>query len=79
MLEVIPGHYYRHYKGNLYRVSCLATDTETGELMVVYQDTNAESHIWVRSYKMFTEKVIYNKTIVSRFKEVVIKNEGGVR
>lgn len=28
----------KHYKGNEYKVLTLATHTETGEAMVVYQD-----------------------------------------
>ena len=37
---------YRHYKGNLYRLVCIARHSETLEDMVVYQDVNAPEKIW---------------------------------
>ena len=35
--EVLPGHYYRHFRGNVYQVIGIATHTETKEKMVIYQ------------------------------------------
>lgn len=37
---------YRHYKGNLYRVLCVAKHSETLEDMVVYQDAIDEAKVW---------------------------------
>lgn len=33
--EILPGHDYRHFKGNIYQVIGTATHTETEEKMVV--------------------------------------------
>ena len=48
---------YRHYKGNLYRVLCVAKHSETLEEMVVYQDTGDESKVWARPLSMWSEEV----------------------
>lgn len=58
MVEV--GSTYRHFKGGVYQVICIAKDSETLEDMVVYE--NVENHkIWVRSYENFTSKVDLHK------------------
>lgn len=33
----IPGQTYRHYKGGLYKVISMSTDSETGKPYVVYE------------------------------------------
>jgi len=48
---------YRHFKGNEYRVLCLATHSETLESMVVYQALYGERGIWVRPAAMWSEPV----------------------
>lgn len=35
--EILPGCYYRHFKGNIYQVVGVAIHTETEEEMVVYR------------------------------------------
>lgn len=45
---------YRHYQGNMYMVLHLATNVDTQESMVVYQDINTYK-IWVRSLKSWNE------------------------
>lgn len=50
---------YEHYKGGRYNVMGLATQTETGEVFVVYAtfgDKDPRKH-WVRPYEMFNEQV----------------------
>ena len=42
------GEYYRHFKGNVYRVIHIAKHSETLEEMVVYQAMYGERGIWVR-------------------------------
>ncbi|MCQ2228797.1 MAG: DUF1653 domain-containing protein [Bacteroidales bacterium] len=49
--------YYRHYKGNYYRVLSEAKHSETLEEMVVYQAMYGEQAIWVRPKGMFYEQV----------------------
>lgn len=52
---------YRHFKGNLYKVICIARDSETLEDMVVYQALYGNYDIYVRSLDNFESKVDINK------------------
>ena len=60
MREIRRG-LYRHFKGNTYNVICIATFTETGEQMVVYQAVYGDHKIYVRPYKMFASEVDHKK------------------
>ena len=51
-----PG-IYQHYKGNRYRVICMARHSETLEDMVVYQALYGEGGLWVRPASMWEEQV----------------------
>lgn len=53
---ITPG-VYRHFKGNCYRVDCIATHTETGESMVVYQALYGEHKMFVRPLELFAGSV----------------------
>lgn len=55
-MEIKEGQIYRHFKGALIKIICLAKHSETEELMVVYNhlDTN---EIWVRPIDMFCSLV----------------------
>lgn len=57
MREIIPGRYYRHFKGNRYYVLGIATHTETGEPMVVYRAEYGEKGLFVRPLQMFAGEV----------------------
>ena len=46
---------FKHFKGDLYVVICIAKDSETEERMVVY--TKESPIYWVRSEKNFEEEV----------------------
>lgn len=59
-----PGR-YRHFKGGLYEVIGVATDTETEEPVVVYRSENGR--LWVRSLAMFEETVEVDGWPVPRF------------
>lgn len=48
---------YRHFKGNLYELLCIATDSETLENMVVYKALYGDGGIWVRPLSMWSEEV----------------------
>lgn len=56
-----PQEMYRHFKGNLYQIRCLARNSETLELMVVYQAMYDTFEIYVRPLSMFMEEVDHDK------------------
>lgn len=56
-----PYEVYRHFKGNMYQVLCIATDSENGQKMVVYQQLYQPFSIYVRPYDMFISPVDINK------------------
>ena len=55
--EIIPGRYYRHFKGRLYRVIGIALHSETSEHMVVYQAKEGDGQLFVQPYRMFAGEV----------------------
>ena len=55
-MDVVVGKKYRHFKGNIYIVICIAKDSETLEDLVIYKDINSDKY-WARKYSMFTSKV----------------------
>ena len=52
-----PYEIYRHFKGMQYQVLSIATHSETGEQMVVYQQLYAPFGVYVRPLAMFMGKV----------------------
>ena len=67
--------YYRHFKGNVYKLVGIAKDSETLEEMVVYQAMYGEGQMWVRPAEMFFGKVERNGEVVDRFQEVIDVDE----
>ncbi len=62
--------YYRHFKGNIYRVLHIAKHSETLEDMVVYQAMYGERGIWVRPLAMFEEEIERDGKIFRRFSPI---------
>lgn len=72
MLEEFPPvetRYFRHFKGNPYRLIHTAKDAETMERMVVYQALYGSHGYWVRPEKMFFERIVRDGKEFPRFTE----------
>jgi hypothetical protein len=59
---------YRHYKGTIYELVCIAIHSETDEKLVVYK--NEEGETFARPYDMFFENVAVDGKSLPRFEEV---------
>ena len=66
----MTGEYYRHFKGNVYRVLQIAKHSETLEEMVVYQTMYGEKGIWVRPKSMFGEVIEREGKVFRRFSPI---------
>lgn len=51
---------YKHFKGDLYIVEDIATNSETEEKMVIYRALYNDNKLWCRPYKSFVEEVNRN-------------------
>ena len=61
MNEIVKGGLYRHFKGMYYYVLDVATHSETGEKLVVYQKLYDERDLYVRPLEMFCSDVDRDK------------------
>ncbi len=64
------NQYYRHFKGNIYRVLHIAKHSETLEDIVVYQAMYGERAIWVRPKAMFEEVIERDGKTFRRFSPI---------
>ena len=62
--------YYRHFKGNVYRVLHIAKHSETLEEIVVYQAMYGENGVWVRPKAMFEEIIEREGKAFRRFEPI---------
>ena len=62
--------YYRHFKGNIYKVLHVAKHSETLEDIVVYQAMYGEKGIWVRPKSMFEEVIERDGKTFRRFSPI---------
>lgn len=53
--KIVPGK-YKHFKGNFYRVFCVATDMDENQY-VLYQQEYGNHAYWLRPASMFLEEV----------------------
>ena len=66
----MTGQYYRHFKGNVYRVLHIAKHSETLEEMVVYQAMYGDHGVWVRPKTMFEEVIERDGKTFRRFSPI---------
>ena len=62
MQEITVGKFYKHYKGNLYKIIALGKHSENLEEMIVYQSVK-DGQIWIRPKIMWNEIIDNNGTL----------------
>ncbi len=66
----MEGKIFKHYKGNIYKVLCIANHSETLEKMVVYKALYGEGEVWTRPLSMWNETVLVDGKQMLRFEEI---------
>lgn len=59
--EPVLNGVYRHFKGNLYKVFCVAEQTETSEPYVIYKALYGDRRLYARPLDMFMSPVDKSK------------------
>lgn len=79
---VNEGEFYKHFKGQIYQIRALATNSEDNMPMVVYQAMYPPFRIWVRPLSMFVEKLDKEKYPDAvqeyRFEKITFDNQTSV-
>ena len=61
---------YRHFKGGVYEVICIAKHSETLEDTVIYRSVTEPQKIWARPLSMWEETVEHEGMTVKRFTKI---------
>lgn len=56
-MKVEVGSIYKHFKGHKYKVLMIVKDVSTLEEMVVYENVEDKTLVWVRPLSEFISKV----------------------
>ena len=54
--ELLEGQYYKHFKGNVYKIICVSMNSEKQQKLVTYKDTK-NNKLWTRPLDMFNERI----------------------